>query len=359
MGSPGEIRALNSPYWFWAKTFYLDCVRNRQMHKFLWGHVLKHTLFIAAALATIGFSSVAHAEDHSFIIINKSDAVIAGLYVAHASTDEWSKNYAEESQMGFEDEFTTAVADERSTCTFDLKVDFDGGDTILEEGLNFCDAAEYRVSGAGYDRYIKDRLNDVKFSIMNFSEFAVDGFAVSLPGKDIWGGNFVEDEGLASQFLREVDIDDGRPQCIYDVKVDFAAIEAGAELADGSLAEEAIEAVEVVEADINLCETGEYRINNPEKKIVRPGRENDLDVKFFNTGFLDVNVFQIAPANSGVRGRNYAEGNVLTSGAEIQRFIENGAEVCFYDIVIVYADGDQMEDYGVDFCEIKEYDVSG
>lgn len=84
------------------------------------------------------------------------------------------------------------------------------------------------------------------------------------------------------------------------------------------------------------------------------------DLVFMLTNLTDSNVEEIYLSDVGTDEweENLIEGAILPSGNEVPVNIMDGLETCSYDIQVVFDDGDVIEDYDVDLCEMEGYTIS-
>lgn len=298
---------------------------------------MKHSILGTVLIGAFGLANLAHADDINFHLVNKTGSTITSFHIAHASTNAWGGNRAGDRGLSTGEEINTVVKDDSSFCTFDIMAEFANGETLEDAGLDFCDFTDYRISEAGSDKFITDRSKDLLFDIQNFSEFDVVSVSLSRAGMDDWGNNFLDSEGLESGYQSSADIDNGRDICTYDVRVDYVDQEEPTIL-----------------ADIDLCESGKLPINDP-----APVHPTNLEIKLVNRSFFDVREVLIGKAIPEHWVRNYAEGGYLVSGAEIDRTILDGKQVCVFDIKTKFENGNENLRYAVNLCKNSEFVIGG
>ncbi|MEQ8432949.1 MAG: hypothetical protein RIA71_01800 [Oceanicaulis sp.] len=71
-----------------------------------------------------------------------------------------------------------------------------------------------------------------------------------------------------------------------------------------------------------------------------------------------VTEFYTGPANEDEWGYDLLGTEVLDAGESALVTIADGSDQCVYDLRIVFEDGDVVEDYGVDICELAEYTLT-
>jgi hypothetical protein len=81
----------------------------------------------------------------------------------------------------------------------------------------------------------------------------------------------------------------------------------------------------------------------------------DLDFTLINGSNSDVVAFHVSHAGTGSWEENLIAGGFLPSGNELGIQIADGRSTCVYDILTEFADGQKLEDYGLDLCELGSY----
>ncbi|MEH6633349.1 MAG: hypothetical protein V7776_21245 [Halopseudomonas aestusnigri] len=81
----------------------------------------------------------------------------------------------------------------------------------------------------------------------------------------------------------------------------------------------------------------------------------DLEFLLSNQSSSPIVAFHVSPVNSGEWESNLMEGGILDSGYEIGVLIADGMETCEYDIRAEFDDGDTLEDFDLDLCELGSY----
>ncbi len=81
----------------------------------------------------------------------------------------------------------------------------------------------------------------------------------------------------------------------------------------------------------------------------------DLDFVIVNETSVDLIEFNVSPASSNSWEGNLLQGDYLASDYEVGVLIADGLITCVYDIRGKFSDGEAVEDYGLDLCELGEY----
>ncbi|KLN58879.1 hypothetical protein WH96_20640 [Kiloniella spongiae] len=81
----------------------------------------------------------------------------------------------------------------------------------------------------------------------------------------------------------------------------------------------------------------------------------DLEFLLVNESNSPVVAFYVSPSNSGVWESDLMEGGFLAPNYEIDVLIGDGLATCVYDIRADFKDGETVEDYGLDLCELGSY----
>ena len=83
----------------------------------------------------------------------------------------------------------------------------------------------------------------------------------------------------------------------------------------------------------------------------------DLEFMLINETDVAVVGLNISHAGTDQWEEDLMAGGYLPGGNEVPVIIADGLEVCVYDIRVSFDDGDAVEDYGVDLCELGSYTV--
>ncbi len=92
--------------------------------------------------------------------------------------------------------------------------------------------------------------------------------------------------------------------------------------------------------------------------LAQSGGGEDLDFVLVNTSGSDVTAFHVSHADTDQWEENLIAGGVMPDGNEVTVTIADGQTICTYDIMVKFADGSSLEDYGVDLCDLGEYTVT-
>jgi hypothetical protein len=74
-----------------------------------------------------------------------------------------------------------------------------------------------------------------------------------------------------------------------------------------------------------------------------------------NTTGVNAVAFHVSESGNDEWGENLMAGGYLPSGNEIEVEIADGLDVCVYDIRTDFEDGDVLDDYGVNLCDLGTY----
>ena len=81
----------------------------------------------------------------------------------------------------------------------------------------------------------------------------------------------------------------------------------------------------------------------------------DLSFVLRNLTSSDINEFYVSHSGSSDWEENLLSGAYLPAGNEVEVWITDGRSVCNYDIQAVFADGDGLEEYDLDLCDLGSY----
>jgi hypothetical protein len=86
-----------------------------------------------------------------------------------------------------------------------------------------------------------------------------------------------------------------------------------------------------------------------------PAAAQDLEFWLVNLTDTAIVEFYVSPADSDVWEDDLMAGYYLDAQSEVSVIIADGLTTCIYDIATVFDDGFELEDYGLDLCELGEY----
>jgi hypothetical protein len=96
------------------------------------------SLAVAAAALLITFSTVASANDADFKLVNKTGYQIDNVYVSHASSKNWGSDIMGKDAIGDGDAVNITFPHGGSACRFDIKVNYNDGDTAEWGDVDLC-----------------------------------------------------------------------------------------------------------------------------------------------------------------------------------------------------------------------------
>lgn len=89
-----------------------------------------------------------------------------------------------------------------------------------------------------------------------------------------------------------------------------------------------------------------------------PAFAQDLAYDLHNETSYVVMEFYTSPSDEDEWGSDLLGSTVLGAGESAEVTIADGSDQCVYDFRFVFEDGDVVEDFGVDICELAEYTLS-
>lgn len=105
-----------------------------------------NTRLVVFAVSAIGLlAGPALAEDLSFTLTNSTDYDVVGFYVSPAGVDAWEDNLLDGHYLAGGYEVDVLIADGRDVCTYDIRVEFEDGDSMDDYGIDICDLGGYTV----------------------------------------------------------------------------------------------------------------------------------------------------------------------------------------------------------------------
>jgi len=88
-----------------------------------------------------------------------------------------------------------------------------------------------------------------------------------------------------------------------------------------------------------------------------PAMAQDLYFMLSNSTGVPVTAFHVSHTGTNYWEEDLLGGSYLPHGYEVEVVIADGRRTCMYDIRSEFADGDVVEDFGVDLCELASYDL--
>ncbi|MBX9614501.1 MAG: hypothetical protein Q8S03_14335 [Brevundimonas sp.] len=98
-------------------------------------------LLAAAALSAALLAPAAHAQTEAinFTLTNNTEQVLTHLYISLPSTDEWEEDIFGSDVLGSGETFEISIDDGLDECVYDVRADFDDGDSIQVASVDFCE----------------------------------------------------------------------------------------------------------------------------------------------------------------------------------------------------------------------------
>ncbi len=89
--------------------------------------------------------------------------------------------------------------------------------------------------------------------------------------------------------------------------------------------------------------------------VAAPTFGEDLAFMLINRTSVDLTGFYVSPSNTNSWDEDLLAETFLPAGFEVRVDIRDGLDVCDYDIRGVFADGEVVEDYKLDLCDLGSY----
>ena len=105
---------------------------------------MKILIGVTAAILMAATSAFA-GDDLNFKLNNGSSSPVVGFFVSHVGTNSWEENLMEGRTLAPGSSIGVVIADGRTTCNYDIKVEFADGDTTDDRGLDLCEMGAYTV----------------------------------------------------------------------------------------------------------------------------------------------------------------------------------------------------------------------
>ena len=174
------------------------------------------------------------------------------------------------------------------------------------------------------------QAQDLVFELFNDSSVDLMEFYTSPANVNDWEEDVLGNEYLPSGYAIDVLIADGRSDCVYDIRGVFD---------DGDVVED---------FGVDLCDLEAYTFYDI-------AQTEDLVFELFNDTSVDLMEFYTSPANVNEWEEDVLGSEYLPSGYAVDVVIADGRSDCVYDIRGVFYDGDEVEDFEVDLCDLEAY----
>ncbi|WP_207779187.1 hypothetical protein [Zavarzinia aquatilis] len=88
-----------------------------------------------------------------------------------------------------------------------------------------------------------------------------------------------------------------------------------------------------------------------------PALAEDLTFTLNNATGAAVTEFYLSPANVDDWEENLLGNDALPAGTATDVTVADGRTTCLYDIKTVFKDGDEVDDRGIDLCQLGAYTI--
>lgn len=89
--------------------------------------------------------------------------------------------------------------------------------------------------------------------------------------------------------------------------------------------------------------------------MINPVMAEDLSFNLVNKAGSAVVAFHVSHTGTKQWEENLLAGHYLPNGNQIDIIIADGRTTCVYDILTEFKDGDTVEDYNLDLCQLGSY----
>lgn len=83
-----------------------------------------------------------------------------------------------------------------------------------------------------------------------------------------------------------------------------------------------------------------------------------LQFTLINESSQDVYYLYVSPSYSDDWGEDILGEEIIPSGTASEIIIDDGSDTCEYDLLAIAPTEDEVEDYGLNLCEISTYTIS-
>lgn len=286
-------------------------------------------------------------HDRRVVIGNMSRARLTGFYYRAAGTTgpDWGVNRIP-GGLAFEGTQRLNIDNGDTACEFDFKAIFEGGRTVVREGVNACNISNYRFgdpgagSGDGQDR---------KVNITNDTDRPMTGLGFTVTGREAWRPLNVPAPVAPGGKIR-LEFDDGEGHCAVDIRATFASGDP------------------MVQRNVNVCRVADLAIvagENAGPPDEREGGgedgdsdegENDRGVAVTNKTGMSLTGLAVALPGTTAFGDNLLE-SPIASRANSQLEITNGTDACEFDVKATFEGGRTIVASGFNACRASSLNL--
>ena len=102
------------------------------------------TMTVLVGMTT--FAAPAVAQDLEFTLINKTSFDVVAFYASPKGVSNWEEDILGSELLESRDSIQITIADGRSQCAYDLRFEFDDGDTVERSGVDLCETGSYTLT---------------------------------------------------------------------------------------------------------------------------------------------------------------------------------------------------------------------
>lgn len=103
------------------------------------------TTALTAAVMAVTFALPASAKDRRVEVINNTGYTIVEFYGSNTGTTDWEEDILGVDVLPPGDSVLIDFNDGSDYCMFDMKIVFEDGDVLLEEGLDTCTTESFTL----------------------------------------------------------------------------------------------------------------------------------------------------------------------------------------------------------------------
>jgi hypothetical protein len=90
-------------------------------------------------MAMLASSASAQTDPISFTLTNETEYTLTHLYISLPSTDQWEEDIFGDDVLAPGDTFEISIDDGLDECVYDIRADFEDGDSIQIGSVDFCE----------------------------------------------------------------------------------------------------------------------------------------------------------------------------------------------------------------------------
>ncbi len=101
---------------------------------------------MAVVVGTMAFAAPVVAQDLEFTLHNKTSFDVVAFYASPKGVADWEDDILGTDLLSSRDSIRITIGDGRSQCAYDLRFEFEDGDTVERSGVDLCETGSYTLT---------------------------------------------------------------------------------------------------------------------------------------------------------------------------------------------------------------------